>query len=151
MLHAEQLHHAGVRSPETAQPSTHAAVCHNPEGRSHLRLLLWPMRAVPCMRHVPCAPTFSSTSGSKFPMNKLAPTSSCLLSCAALLTRIGLPYTLIMFRILMACINKELRHQKSCAQLYPRERLQTYIVRIFFTPELHKAVSLMRIRDAVLW
>lgn len=47
--------------------------------------------------------TFSSTSGSMFPMNKLAPTSCVFLSWLALFTRMGLPYTLIIFRILMAC------------------------------------------------
>eukprot|EP00638_Chattonella_subsalsa_P011569 CAMPEP_0117788286 /NCGR_PEP_ID=MMETSP0948-20121206/6920_1 /TAXON_ID=44440 /ORGANISM="Chattonella subsalsa, Strain CCMP2191" /LENGTH=79 /DNA_ID=CAMNT_0005617617 /DNA_START=154 /DNA_END=393 /DNA_ORIENTATION=- len=35
--------------------------------------------------------SFSSTSGSKFPMNKLAPTSSVFLSWLALFTRIGFP------------------------------------------------------------
>lgn len=35
-------------------------------------------------------------------MNKLAPTSATFLSVEALFTRMGLPYILIMFRILMA-------------------------------------------------
>lgn len=44
----------------------------------------------------------SSTSGSKFPMNRLAPTSWAALSWVALLTRRGFPKSLIMFRILIA-------------------------------------------------
>ena len=47
--------------------------------------------------------TFSSTSGSMLPMKRLAPTSRVFLSWLALFTRIGLPYTLIMFSTLMAC------------------------------------------------
>lgn len=48
--------------------------------------------------------TFSSTSGSKFPMNRLAPTSRVSLSCDALFTRMALPKSLIMFSTLIACI-----------------------------------------------
>jgi hypothetical protein len=46
---------------------------------------------------------FSSTSESRLPINRLAPMSCCFLSWLALFTRMGLPYTLIMFRILIAC------------------------------------------------
>lgn len=46
--------------------------------------------------------SFSSTSGSRFPMNTFAPTSM-FFSCAdALFTLMGFPYSLIIFMILMA-------------------------------------------------
>lgn len=44
------------------------------------------------------AHTFSSTSGSSPPMNRLAPTSCVLRSCADLFTRSGLPNNFTMFR-----------------------------------------------------
>lgn len=46
---------------------------------------------------------FSSTSGSRLPMNKLAPTSRAFFSWEALLTRTGFPWTLIMFSTFIAC------------------------------------------------
>lgn len=48
--------------------------------------------------------TFSSTSGSKLPMKRLAPTSRVSLSWDALFTLIALPNSLIMLRILMAYV-----------------------------------------------
>lgn len=45
---------------------------------------------------------FSSTSGSRLPMNIFAPTSKFFWWAEALLTRIGFPYSLIMFIILIA-------------------------------------------------
>lgn len=46
--------------------------------------------------------SFSSTSGSKFPMNMLAPTSRFFWWADALFTRIGFPNSFIMFIILIA-------------------------------------------------
>ncbi len=46
--------------------------------------------------------SFSSTSGSKFPMKMFAPTSRFFWCADALLTLIGFPYSFIMFMILMA-------------------------------------------------
>ena len=48
--------------------------------------------------------SFSSSSASRLPTNRLAPTSLVFFpSCAALFTRIGFPNSLIMFSTLMAC------------------------------------------------
>ncbi len=123
--------------------------------------------------------TFSSTSGSRLPMKRLAPTSSCFLSDAALLTRIGLPKNLIMFSILMACVQKPalcilvareqlyicvgadgalaLREERSydCAGLRAACARQTahwrtHVVCVVFTPQLHKAIPLMCTCDTIL-
>ena len=45
---------------------------------------------------------FSSTSGSRLPTKRLAPTSCSMRSLADLFTFMGLSYTLSMFKILMA-------------------------------------------------
>uniref|UniRef100_A0A182UYK9 Uncharacterized protein n=1 Tax=Anopheles merus TaxID=30066 RepID=A0A182UYK9_ANOME len=46
--------------------------------------------------------SFSSTSKSRLPMKMFAPTSRLFWWAEALFTRIGLPYSLIMFMILIA-------------------------------------------------
>ena len=46
--------------------------------------------------------SFSSSSGSRLPTKRLAPTSLDFLSTEALFVRIGLPNSLIMFSTLMA-------------------------------------------------
>ena len=57
--------------------------------------------------------SFSSTSGSRLPTNKLAPTSRVFLSWLALFIRTGLPNSLTMFNTLMAC--KLMWRQSLCA------------------------------------
>lgn len=69
------------------------------------RIILGGRMSVPKAEKVSYKRDSSTSVGSKFPMNKLAPTSlvwSALLLREDLLTRMGLPYSLIMLRIVMA-------------------------------------------------
>ncbi len=114
-------------------------------------------------------PTFSSTSGSRLPMNRLAPMSWLRLSCDALFTRIGLPYTLIMLRIFTACCRRRgtrsavsaavssmpiATQQRTWAlcrfQSDSCERFAAHIVGIIFCAELHEAIALVLVGHPIL-
>jgi len=96
--------HARAGGPLHSARARHAAQERLPldEHRARVRALSARPRRRPGERGLrPRA--FSSTSESRLPINRLAPVSCCFLSWLALFTRMGLPYTLIMFRILIAC------------------------------------------------
>ncbi len=88
-------------------------------------------------------------------MNKLAPMLIVCLSAEALLTRMGLPYILIMLRTLMAYVWGDmgcwlLWSGRLDGSLRALQLHTTYIVCIVFGFVLHKAIALMLICDTIL-